>query len=103
MADMVSSFHDRSVQISARDDGGVQRLFCPIIVVYLRKRARRASAVACDVARSGAVLPTTRNPSTKQTRILAALEGSTPSANLPAVCARESASATRISMALKKP
>jgi len=39
------------------------------------KRSRRASAVACDVIRAGAVLPTTRSPSTKQTRIRAALEG----------------------------
>ena len=52
--------------------------------------------------RVGAVLPTTRSPSTKQTRIRAALEGSTPSANLPAVFARESVSATLASMALKK-
>src|SRR5947207_10993472 len=51
------------------------------------KRSRRASTVACDVIRVGAVLPTTRSPSTKQTRIRAALEGSTPSANLPAVFA----------------
>src|ERR1700712_2477884 len=67
------------------------------------KRSRRASAVACDVTRVGAVLPTTRSPSTKQTRIRAALEGSTPSANLPAVFARESVPATLISMAFKKP
>ena len=34
-----------------------------------------------DVIRVGAVLPTTRSPSTKQPRIRAALEGSTPSAS----------------------
>ena len=37
--------------------------------VYLIKRSRSASTVACDVIRVGAVLPTTRSPSTKQTRI----------------------------------
>src|SRR5262249_29234220 len=36
-------------------------------VVHPMKRLRRASAVACDVVRAGAVLPTTRSPSTKQT------------------------------------
>ena len=59
--------------------------------------------VACDLIRVGAVLPTTRSPSTKQTRIRAALDGSTPSANWPAAVARDSASATLASMALKKP
>jgi hypothetical protein len=70
--------------------------------VYLTKRSSKASAVACDLFRAGAVLPTTRSPSTKQTRMRAALEGSTPSASLPAAFARESASATLVSMALKK-
>src|SRR5262249_8901075 len=71
-------------------------------IVYLRKRPRRASAAACDVIGVVPVLPTTRSPSTKQTRIRAALEGSTPSANLPAAFARERASVTLASMALKK-
>ena len=71
-------------------------------MVYLTKRPRRASAVACDVIDAVPVLPTTRSPSTKQTRIRAALNGSTPSANLPAAFARERTSATRDSMALKK-
>ena len=53
------------------------------------KRSRSASAVACDAARAGPVLPTTRSPSTKQTRIRAALAGSTPAAR--GLCAREGA------------
>jgi hypothetical protein len=52
------------------------------------KRSRRASTVACDVFRVGAVLPTTRSPSTKQTSIRAALEGLRQSTNLLAATVR---------------